>query len=780
MSEKNFEECLKEIICKECEEIKKIKIEYDIKEKLINIIFECGHQINNQKGNLKNSIFCLNCQKSLNQEIICEDENHKKIENNNIIFYCRIHYKKYKGYCVQCKKNICEDCLCEHEYYNENYDFYLTKNQLNELIYKTEEVQNFFNTIISIEYCNKIIEFFSSYYNVYVYIYQNNYFHINVIYNINLFYNFFISCIDKKISNNGCFIIDNINNIKDESIFYDDDFNEDYEEILDLDNFNNILILFLLSKRIKRKAIYFNSFCLKTHSNLNNYVNESNLLNTLCNFFLIEYSHLKDKILIKIGKLDCLKQEIYSLLLNFKLNKIIIPSNLKRKLINILLRIVIKKYKNYLHHIKPNNVIINQIKRKYQIAIKNKKEIYSEEGKKIDLELKVKEIENIKEDNIINNKDIVYFEYNFKEKILLNTFLYFMQKLHFQKSNEIHFSNQNQSIPVNEITKNSLNLNNNNLNSINQQNHFIIYDSNEFLQYLKQLEENINKVLYNIKIKKNLNFIDIINSLFENQIEKIITQEENIKNEEKEIQQIINNCIFQHKNIKINEDDVTNSLKIKYQEIKENQFLLIGNNIINILYKNKKYRKLIEQLKEQKESKKEIYEVLSNKLINLGGFNKDNSKLIIQIIKNYFYIYKQYLDIEEIIKKIPQYSLEYSQLLLEIDQLNNIKEYLIEKNNEINSFNKRYELNKFENLKNSFQTNFQKYLNDTIDDKFKEVLKEIKQFIETQSITDILESLKTIFPNIESSFYFDDSDNILIFSWALQNGHSDILEGKTN
>ena len=780
MSEKNFEECLKEIICKECEEIKKIKIEYDIKEKLINIIFECGHQINNQKGNLKNSIFCLNCQKSLNQEIICEDENHKKIENNNIIFYCRIHYKKYKGYCLQCKKNICEDCLCEHEYYNENYDFYLTKNQLNELIYKTEEVQNFFNTIISIEYCNKIIEFFSSYYNVYVYIYQNNYFHINVIYNINLFYNFFISCIDKKISNNGCFIIDNINNIKDESIFYDDDFNEDYEEILDLDNFNNIIILFLFSKRMKRKAIYFNSFCLKIYSNLNNYVNESNLLKTLCDLFFIEYSLLKDKMMIKIGKLDYLKQEINIQLLNFKLNKIIIPSNLKRKLINILLKIIIKKYKNYLYHIKPNNVIINQIKRKYQIKIKNKKEVYSEEGKKIDLELKLKEIENIKEYNLINNKDIVYFEYNFKEKIILNTFLYFMQELHFQKSDEILFSNQNQSISVNEKAKNLLNLNDDDLNSINQQNHFIIYDSNEFLQYLKQLEENINKVLYNIKIKKNLNFIDIINSLFENQIEKIITQEENIKNEEKEIQQIINNCIFQHKNIKINEDDVTNSLKIKYQEIKENQFLLIGNNIINILYKNKKYRKLIEQLKEQKESKKEIYEVLNNKLINLGGFNKDNSKLIIQIIKNYFYIYKQYLDIEEIIKKIPQYSLEYSQLLLEIDQLNNIKEYLIEKNNEINSLNKRYELNKFENLKNSFQTNFQKYLNDTIDDKFKEVLKEIKQFIETQSITDILESLKTIFSNIESSFYFDDSDNILIFSWALQNGHSDILEGKTN
>ena len=386
MSEKNFEECLKEIICKECEEIKKIKIEYDIKEKLINIIFECGHQINNQKGNLKNSIFCLNCQKSLNQEIICEDENHKKIEKNNIIFYCRIHHKKYKGYCLQCKKNICEDCLCEHEYYNENYDFYLTKNQLNELIYKTEEVQNFFNTIISIEYCNKIIEFFSSYYNVYVYIYQNNYFHINVIYNINLFYNFFIACIDKKISNNGCFIIDNINNIKDESIFYDDDFNEDYEEILDLDNFNNIKILFLFSKRMKRKAIYFNSFCLKIYSNLNNYVNESNLLNTLCNFFLIEYSHLKDKMMIKIGKLDCLKQEINIQLLNFKLNKIIIPSNLKRKLINILLKIIIKKYKNYLYHIKPNNVIINQIKQKYQIAIKNKKEVYSEEGKKIDLD----------------------------------------------------------------------------------------------------------------------------------------------------------------------------------------------------------------------------------------------------------------------------------------------------------------------------------------------------------------------------------------------------------
>ena len=55
---------------------------------------------------------------------------------------------------------------------------------------------------------------------------------------------------------------------------------------------------------------------------------------------------------------NVINNQIFSI----KLSKITIPSNLKRKLINILQREIIKKYKSYLHKVQSN--IINNIKRK--------------------------------------------------------------------------------------------------------------------------------------------------------------------------------------------------------------------------------------------------------------------------------------------------------------------------------------------------------------------------------------------------------------------------------
>ena len=351
MSEINFELCLQQILCEQCNEIKKISINYDRNKKLINLNFECGHKNKNQKDNLNdlNSIFCLNCKKILNNEIICNNEKHKKIEKKNLYFYCKTHNEFYKGYCEECNKNICEKCLCEHEIFKENFEYYFTIYQLNELIYKFEEVQNFFNTIYSIE-CNKqIINSFVNYYNSYLYIYENQYFHVNIIYALNLFYNFFILCINKNINDNGCFSIDKINNINDESIFYDDDFFDVYENLKDTNNFKNVLQVFILSKRMKKKTIHLIHFYDKIDSTLNKYLYESKELKGLIDSFDKNYLLLKHIILIKKGELINLENEINFQLLNLKLTKFMIPPNLKRKLINIVLRIIIKKFKNNLY-----------------------------------------------------------------------------------------------------------------------------------------------------------------------------------------------------------------------------------------------------------------------------------------------------------------------------------------------------------------------------------------------------------------------------------------------
>ena len=75
------------------------------------------------------------------------------------------------------------------------------------------------------------------------------FFHKNIIYNITLVYYFFSKCNDKTYEANGTFTILENNSIKNKSIVYDEEFCQNYQEILDINNFKNITKLFLLSKK---------------------------------------------------------------------------------------------------------------------------------------------------------------------------------------------------------------------------------------------------------------------------------------------------------------------------------------------------------------------------------------------------------------------------------------------------------------------------------------------------------------------------------------------------
>ena len=271
---------------------------------------------------------------------------------------------------------------------------------------------------------------------------NNDLFHINIIYNINLFYNFFKVLIKSKLVISGVFSNFEINNITDNTIFYGPMFKQEFNNLIRMTdfNFNNILKLFLLSKRFKIDSDLFEIF--------SNKINELISYNT-SSMNKIEYKmdKLKEKIKnnfdgINTKKIDIIKiqNEINYEILSVKLAKLSVPLNLKRKLIIITQREIIKKYKNNLHKIKPNVIIINNIKKRYENLKKQNNNLFTS----LNLEEKFNEINSISTHvtDIINN---VYFETNFGLKNLLNAFLYFTQKLNYQKSNETHYSNKNQN-----------------------------------------------------------------------------------------------------------------------------------------------------------------------------------------------------------------------------------------------------------------------------------------------------------------------------------------------
>ena len=751
MSEKEIEDSFHAIFCFECNEIKKINIKYERKIKLLNFEFECGHK-NEKKIEKITQIFSKNCNKYIN----CENKENQKINQINLLFYCKIHHKSYKGYCEICKRNICEECPCEHEKYKEKDELYFTNLQLEELIDEFKQVQNFFNTIYSLDCTNLLINKFTNYYTLYGYMIQNEYFDNNIIWNLKLFYFFFIlfNFNKDKIGDKGC--ISNFEENKDfNQQFWDKEFLENYQQINNDLDFDSIYKLFLISKRINKNEIFY-EFCDKVKIFLlENILDAQNSINLSVNDHL-----LKEKIGKENSNLKFKRNDIKVNLLLLKFTKILIPLNVKRKLINILLRAIVKKYKNYLHKIKPNNIILNSIKRKYQ-KIKNiKKSIYDSKNKLINIDQKINEINKIKVDDAYI-KDNIYFEYDFNEKTLYNTFLYFIQNLYYIKSNEIHFS---KVTSINEFI--SKEMYSNYFSDIEDNNDFLIYDYKEYFNFLDEFKKYF--ILFNndVYIKKTINCEALIKALLNNDFEDLIDY--SLK-DRKELDKLINNLKREIKNTKIEETIEIKELRDYYDLMKNNDFLLKMEDFVNKIYENKKYHNIINKLKTNLSNKKIITE-FKNKLINLGGFPNKISERFIQLIGKYFQVKKEF---ENNIKKIEQYSLEFCQIKTEkkqLEQLINLIKETTKGNNEKN------ELNLLEKINEKCINKLERQYSEETDSKYKIILDEINKYLKTNSINDIINLIKNDLNDINLNFYIDDSETLLTYCWAIQNDHQEILD----
>ena len=214
----------KSIICPECGENTKIKIE-DFKINLFgcknghnikNILLEnfektqkfdnskiiCNHCKENNKSNSNEFFHCFTCK--INLCSLCK-ENHDK--NHNIIDYdkkdniCGIHHEKYIKYCNHCKLNICILCEKPHKNHNLIYfgDLIPDINKINNIMIKLrDEIDNFKLAIKGlIDKLNKIIENIEIYYKIYELIvnyYKKNSYNYEILENI--------SHIDENVINN--------------------------------------------------------------------------------------------------------------------------------------------------------------------------------------------------------------------------------------------------------------------------------------------------------------------------------------------------------------------------------------------------------------------------------------------------------------------------------------------------------------------------------------------------------------------------------------------------
>ena len=624
------------------------------------------------------------------------------------------------------------------------------------MIDEFKQVQNFFNTIYSLDCTNLLINKFTNYYTLYGYMIQNEYFDNNIIWNLKLFYFFFIlfNFNKDKIGDKGC--ISNFEENKDfNQQFWDKEFLENYQQINNDLDFDSIYKLFLISKRINKNEIFY-EFCDKVKIFLlENILDAQNSINLSVNDHL-----LKEKIGKENSNLKFKRNDIKVNLLLLKFTKILIPLNVKRKLINILLRAIVKKYKNYLHKIKPNNIILNSIKRKYQ-KIKNiKKPIYDSKNKLINIDQKINEINKIKVDDEYI-KDNIYFEYDFNEKTLYNTFLYFIQNLYYIKSNEIHFS---KVTSINEFI--SKEMYSNYFSDIEDNNDFLIYDYKEYFNFLDEFKKYF--ILFNndVYIKKTINCEALIKALLNNDFEDLIDY--SLK-DRKELDKLINNLKREIKNTKIEETIEIKELRDYYDLMKNNDFLLKMEDFVNKIYENKKYHNIINKLKTNLSNKKIITE-FKNKLINLGGFPNKISERFIQLIGKYFQVKKEF---ENNIKKIEQYSLEFCQIKTEkkqVKQLINLIKETTKGNNEKN------ELNLLEKINEKCINKLERQYSEETDSKYKIILDEINKYLKTNSINDIINLIKNDLNDINLNFYIDDSETLLTYCWAIQNDHQEILD----
>ncbi len=130
--------------CSNCKLISLFQLDYDCKNKLINLNLYCE---NNHKNNL-----------NLNESIISENLLNNDIINNNLDFNCFSHENNKKfGYCLNDKKNICKICLPFHKnhniinfndnnnLFNLDYDNYLLKlKDIINYIEKLKKIKNFY------------------------------------------------------------------------------------------------------------------------------------------------------------------------------------------------------------------------------------------------------------------------------------------------------------------------------------------------------------------------------------------------------------------------------------------------------------------------------------------------------------------------------------------------------------------------------------------------------------------------------------------------------------
>lgn len=767
---------MNKIFCRQCNEIKKIKINCDWTLKLIKVSFECGHERNNKIEYYENK-YCLNCRKNVIQEKSCKNANHTIIKKGDLCFYCKEHLKKFDAYCEKCKRNLCESCECGHEEIRNNFEYYFSFSQLDELLSVYNEVQNFISVIYSLDCNANICEEFESYYNGYIYLSNNELFHANIIYNISLFYDFFKFLKNKTLVFSGYFSVLGINTVTDNTVFYDSSFKKQFDDLIDMENFNfnNVMILFCLSKRFNIKRELFEEFSNKIYSYISNNILEfDDIEKNIKNIIKFdEYWNLcKEGINNKKLEIKIIQNEINNELLSIKLSKKVIPSSIKRKLSIILQREIIKKYKFYLHKVKPNLFILNYIKKKYDFIKKSNSKLFMD----LNLESKAKEIDIVKPEDDNNFMDNVYFEKDFELKSLLNTFIYFTQKLLYQKGNETH--NSKKDIDIDK--GNSINQINN--LSANSQNEVIDNEQlKAYRKYLSDLKNNFKDSYKEIFIKETINLTSIMDALFKNDFSEIIEISEKNKNNGIDFDNLINDCLNKLNNIKYEEDENEKQINHFYSQIKNNNFQVKAETIFSSLMRNRKFKNVLLKIKgnfknNDIEKNKSLFINLSELLINSGGFDERNAKQIIKIIKTYLSNAKEIQDKEKTMEKNKLFFKENSELNLEIYQLKKIKNYFHQINEELKEYNNYSELKEMETIKESFEKNVDKYINNSVDDNFKIALKQIKEFVKEKDIETILKSLKNIIKDIQSKFYSDETLNLVSYCWCIQNGHDYIMD----
>ena len=625
---------------------------------------------------------------------------------------------------------------------------------------------------------------FVTYYNIYIYIYIYNdlLFHANIIYNISLFYDFFKFLMNTKLIVNGCFSISEVNTIVDNTIFFDEKFNEQFSYLMDMKkfNFNNVMELFCLSKRFKIKKELFSEFSNKMYSYISK--STSKLDDIEKNIMKIRYylNLYREGINSKKNIITKLESEIRYELLSIKLSKIAIPSNLKRKLINILQRAIIKKYKDYLHKVKPNLFILNNIKKRYDTIKKSNNKLY----KKLNFDTKVKEVDIVKPDDSDNFVDNVYFEKDFELKGLLNTFIYFTQKLRYQKSNETHYSKKNvdKSLTLNQLlldnnySKDKQTSKNNNINneagklsnkpvdnSMNQTNNIsimcendIIYNEelNDYQNFLEEIKNKFNDYYKDIFIKETINLTYIVDALFKNDFSEIIEISDNNKNNDNVFDNLIDNCLNQLNNIKYEKNDDEKQIDDLYSKIENNSSQKEAGNIFSSLIKNRKYKNVLLKIKENctnnnQDNIKPLYDNLEELLVNSGGIDERNANQILEIIISYLSNIKEIQELEKTMKTNQLLFKQIACLSLEVEQLKIIKNHIIKISGDLKEEDNNYsELKELDMIKESFEKNVDKYIKNSIDNNFQKALKEIKEFVKGKDIRTIVESLKTILKDI--------------------------------